>query len=237
MSLSEEVPKARSAQDRRTESTNSRGARFALPPDSAGIIARPRLFARLDAKPIVAVIGAAGYGKSALIASWAAHSGRPPDTVAWLTLDRSDRDPGRLAADLLAALQSLAGKRRLGDSLLRFQPPPAFVDPLVFIDALQEALLDTEVPLTLVLDDLQEVSQSQTALEMIDRLMIWMPSRVKIVISSRAVPRLRLQRLRLADRLELISHKELAFTLSETSEAVRAWDPRSAKPPSKQFMD
>jgi LuxR family maltose regulon positive regulatory protein len=179
------------------------------------------LFAKLAAKPTVAVIGAAGYGKSALIASWVAQS-RPGGAVAWLTLDRSDCDPGRLAADLLAALQSPA-KGRLGESLFSFEPPPAFVDPLTFVDALHEALLDTEVPQILVLDDVQEISRSQTALEMIDRMMLWMPPRIKIVIVSRALPRLRLQRLRLADRLELVSHKDLAFTLSETAEAARAW--------------
>jgi LuxR family maltose regulon positive regulatory protein len=171
----------------------------------------------------VAIIGAAGYGKSALVASWVARSG-PEGAVVWLTLDRSDCDPGRLASDLVAALRSPV-KGRLGDSLRRFEAPPAFVDRLAFVDALHEAFHDADPPMTLVLDDLQEISRSQPALEMIDRMMLWMPSGTRFVIASRSVPRLRLPRLRLEDRLELIGHKDLAFTLPETTEAVRAWDP------------
>jgi LuxR family maltose regulon positive regulatory protein len=181
------------------------------------------LFARFAAKSTVAVIGSAGYGKSALVASWLAQSG-PGDAVAWLTLDRSDCDPGRLAADLLAALQSPASGR-LGRSLLTFEAPPIFADRLAFVDALHEALFEADIPLTLVLDDLQEISRSQTAREMIDYLMLWMPAHVRTVIIARALPPLRLQRLRLAGRLELITHRDLAFTLPETAEAVRGWDP------------
>jgi len=221
--LSRDVHLALSGRGWSSETASPKGARFALPSDSPQIIARPRLFARFAAKSTVAVIGSAGYGKSALVASWLAQSG-PGDAVAWLTLDRSDCDPGRLAADLLAALQSPA-TGRLGRSLLTFEAPPIFADRLAFVDALHEALFEADIPLTLVLDDLQEISRSQTAREMIDYLMLWMPAHVRTVIIARALPPLRLQRLRLAGRLELITHRDLAFTLPETAEAVRGWDP------------
>ncbi len=223
MPLSEDDPLARSAQGLSSERVRPKGARFAVPAGSGRVVDRPRLFARLEAKPTAAVIGAAGYGKSTLLASWVAQPGHA-GAVAWLTLDRSDCDPGRLAADLLAALQTSA-VGRLGEALLRLEPPAAFADRLGFVDTLHEALFEIEVPLILVLDDLQEVSRSEAAMKMIDRLMLWMPSRTRILIASRAVPRLRIQRLRLADRLEFITHKDLAFTPSETAEVVRAGDP------------
>jgi ATP/maltotriose-dependent transcriptional regulator MalT len=44
---------------------------------------------------------------------------------------------------------------------------------------------------------------------------------MRIAIAARVVPALRLQRLRLEDRLTFITHEELAFSLDETTEAAR----------------
>ena len=41
------------------------------------------------------VAGTAGYGKSSLVSSWLAQC-EPSGAVAWLTIDASDQDVGRL---------------------------------------------------------------------------------------------------------------------------------------------
>jgi LuxR family transcriptional regulator, maltose regulon positive regulatory protein len=117
-----------------------RGGRFAPPPVTEQVISRRRLFDHLAARSTLVVVGAAGYGKSLLLSSWLAES--PPDgVVAWLTLDPSDQDPGRLAADLLTALRTpWAGS--LGESLARLEDPPLFADRLAFIDALHQTLFE-----------------------------------------------------------------------------------------------
>ena len=203
------------------------GGRYAPPPCSAQVIPRDRLFARLAARPTVVVMGTAGYGKSMLISSWLVQS--PPEgAVAWLTLDPSDCDPGRLAADLLAALQTTASGR-LGESFRNLEAPPVFADRFSFVDSIHEALFDAEVPLTLVLDDVHQVSTSSSALELLDHFMLWAPSFTRVILASRSIPGLRLQRLRLEDRLELVGPEDLAFTPEETSAVVRIWglDPSS----------
>ena len=56
----------------------------------------------------------------------------------------------------------------------------------------------------------------------IDHLLRWAPANMRIAIAARVVPPLRLQRLRLDDRLTYLAHDELAFTAEESAEAVRA---------------
>ena len=199
----------------------TRGGRFAPPPLTDLVISRSRLFTRLSTRPVVVVAAAAGYGKSLLLASWLAED-PPVGSVGWLSLDPADEDPGRLAADLLACLRSPC-TGSTGDAIQRLEAPPAFADHLAFVDALHQALLDEEEPLTLVLDDVQHLSGSPRALAMVDRFIAWAPASTRIVVASRAMPPLRLQRLHLADRLELIEHADLAFTPEETAVAVGAW--------------
>ena len=81
-----------------------KGGRYAAPTCAAQVIARERLFRRLAAKPIVVLTGTAGYGKTVLVSSWLAQA-PSGGAVARLTLDPADCDPGRLAADVLSALQ------------------------------------------------------------------------------------------------------------------------------------
>ena len=69
-----------------------RGGRFAPPPLTDLVVVRRRLFDRLALPSTVLVLGPAGYGKSLLLSSGLAEN-PPGGTVAWLTLDASDRDP------------------------------------------------------------------------------------------------------------------------------------------------
>jgi LuxR family maltose regulon positive regulatory protein len=57
------------------------------------MVARPRLTGLLPADPpppVVSIIAPAGYGKTMLLADWAARAQRD---VAWLTLDEFDNAP------------------------------------------------------------------------------------------------------------------------------------------------
>ncbi|WP_141845355.1 LuxR C-terminal-related transcriptional regulator [Humibacillus xanthopallidus] len=185
------------------------------------MVRRRRLFDRLAARSAVLVLGPAGYGKSVLLASWLAEA-RPEGAVVWLTLDPSDRDPGRLAADLLTAMRT-PGAGHLATLLERLEDPPLFADHLAFVDTLQQTLVDEEVALTLVLDDLHHLVGSPRALELVDHFMAWAPPSCRVLLASRSMPQLRLQKLRLDGRLELVGHSDLAFTREETAVAVGLW--------------
>jgi LuxR family transcriptional regulator, maltose regulon positive regulatory protein len=68
-----------------------------------GLVARPALVNRLrrEAAPVVSVVAPAGYGKTTLLAQWAAAEARP---VAWLSIDARDNDPVVLLRHAAAAL-------------------------------------------------------------------------------------------------------------------------------------
>ena len=72
-----------------------------------GITTRSRLLATIDAAgpvPVVAVVAPAGYGKSTLLAQWAA--AKDPDS-GWVSCDEGDNDPAVLMTCLAAVLARL----------------------------------------------------------------------------------------------------------------------------------
>lgn len=194
--------------------TERRSGRLA-PPVLASPVVRPRLFERLAAKPCVAVTGTAGYGKTTLLASWAAEVASGSAPVAWLTLDPADADPARLAASALAALRACSP---VVASALDGLEPALDTSATEMAEALTEALYDCDVPVTLVLDDVHHLAASPRALEVVDQVLQWSPAGFRVVLSARTLPPLRVQRLRLEDRVELIAQSDLAFTTEETRE-------------------
>jgi len=80
-----------------------------VPTRRTGLVARPRLRERLDrgAKARLTLVSApAGFGKTTLIAEWLANASKRAS--AWLSLDRTDNDPGTFWSDVIAALQTAA---------------------------------------------------------------------------------------------------------------------------------
>jgi LuxR family maltose regulon positive regulatory protein len=76
------------------------------------LVSRPRLLERLDdgaEHDLTLVSAPAGYGKTTLLAEWAASVGRP---VAWLALAESDADPAVLRAEAAASLGRVASEQQ-----------------------------------------------------------------------------------------------------------------------------
>lgn len=197
-----------------------RHARMTTPPPSPGIIERVRLAPLLHSRPVVVLAGMAGYGKSTLLGAVAPKLQNGGATL-WLTVDDSDRDPVRLVSDLMTAA-SLSGVDELGAALESLRVPALRAEPLTLVDSLLEVLYEAGVPLTLVLDDVQHLIRSEGSTWVIDHILRWAPANMRVAIAARVVPQLRLQRLRLDDRLVYLAHDELAFSPEESAEAVRA---------------
>ena len=53
---------------------------------------------------MVLITAPAGYGKTSLLSEWATREER---TLAWVTLDDGDNDPGRLLRSIAAALEAV----------------------------------------------------------------------------------------------------------------------------------
>ena len=113
-------------------------------------VIRDRLLAKLASAGnyrLTLVNCPAGYGKTTLIAQWAAGKA----DLGWYSLDESDNQPERFASYLIAALQQASGGRCVKNEALSQKHQYASLSALfaqLFIE-----LADWHQPLYLVIDD------------------------------------------------------------------------------------
>ena len=91
-------------------------SKLAVPTLRSGLVGRSALVSRLRAPSsarIVSVTAPAGYGKTTLLAQWAAEDARP---FAWVSLDGRDNDPVAFLTYLAAAAD---GIRRVDAGVFR----------------------------------------------------------------------------------------------------------------------
>lgn len=200
--------------------TGPRHARLMIPSVATHTIERAGLVPLVDQPPVVVLAGMAGYGKSTLLVATVR---RQQDTGAavWLGLDDCDRAPVRLVSDLITAAR-LSGLGEDGTELEALTGSALRAEPVALVDAFLEVVDGAAAPVTLVLDDLQELTGATESTQLIDHILRWAPANMRIALAARGLPPLRLQRLRLDGRLTFLSHEQLAFTPQETAQAVRA---------------
>lgn len=127
---------------------------------------------------VVAVTAPPGYGKTTMLAQWAAHERR---AVAWVGLDRHDDDPTALLALLALAcsrfspeVAAVAGEMRgPGPSPLGRSAP-----------LLAAALARTSTPFVLFVDDLQEAS-SEGCGDALEIVLGGVPAGSQVVLAGR----------------------------------------------------
>lgn len=216
-----------------------RGARTKAAPPAlvAPLIHRPRLEQRLDdslSRRLTLVVADAGFGKSTLLASWAA--GQP---VAWYSVTTVDAEVGVFAAgvvesigvlvpDVATAVRSLVAAGR-GPDADADEPIRAGAHAAVVADAL-EAHLDAD--LVLVVDDLSEIAPDDPAARFIEGLVRMAPPRLHVILASRTPPPFLVERLRGRGQAGGIGGADLAFSPDETrsllSELLDVDDPTLA---------
>src|SRR5262245_42898454 len=186
--------------------SNAVAVRSCPPPLPEATIERTRLHAALDDAQAAAftLVGAPpGWGKSVLLAAWAA-----PRGAAWLTLGSRHCDPRRLWADVVVAL------RRAQVPLEGLDSTPERLDD-DFALRLADALAQAPVRPTLVLDDLDQLRGP--GLAALGELIAGGGEAVHVVAATRSDPELPLERLRLAGRLHELRATDLAFTDEEAA--------------------
>lgn len=177
-------------------------------------VSRPRLLARLDTAPtpLTVVVAPAGWGKTTLLAQWAAGAG-----AAWLTLDETDNDPSRFWTYVITALQ----RRRpeLGVAALAALRVPG-LDPLeVAVPTLVNDLTAMREPLALVLDDAHLITDRRIH-ESVEFLLTYLPATLRVVVAARFDPPLPLARLRARGQLTEVRAADLGFAPPEAAELV-----------------
>src|SRR4051794_27683948 len=192
-------------------------AKLSRPEMPAGYVDRPRLRTALDAatrSPVTLMTGGPGWGKTVLLASWAAGVGSKR-AVVWLTLDVDDDEPRVFWAYVLAALKGSGAVPP--DSALASLDPRNGLSAVIY-RRIQAGLSQLRHEVVLVLDDVSNV-RSRGVHEQIARLNRY-ESPLRVVLVSRAEPPLILNRLRVAGALAEIGTGELAFTAAEAGELL-----------------
>ena len=157
---------------------------------------------------VVAVLAPPGYGKTTLLAAWAE---RDPRSFAWLTIDHHDNDPAVLLRSIAATLDQI---EPLDPALLETLRLPGRAAIDAVLPQLGSAVSGAALPVVLVLDDLH-LLQSWDCLEVVAKLIDYLPPGSQLAIASRGEPPLPLARLRAEGRVLQIGPEDLAMDQHE----------------------
>jgi LuxR family maltose regulon positive regulatory protein len=162
----------------------------------------------------VSVTAPAGYGKTTLLAQWAALDARP---FAWISLEERDNDPASLLTYLAAAAD---GIRPVDAAVFRAAASGGDSMWTIGLPRLGGALAAIGKPMVLVLDDVHELT-NRDCLDALEPIAQHLPDGSHLVLSGRA-DGLPLGRLRTAGQLLEIGPAELALTDAEGKELLAA---------------
>ncbi len=183
-------------------------------PAALHVIARPRLFDRLDAgaeSPVTVLSASAGWGKTLLLTSWLRSRARGSAPGAWLTVGPAEDDLGGFWRAVATALAGVADEAT-ADLLHRAvsdDGPTTGMSGLV-----AAALADTPTPLVLVLDDLEKIASAEVHASLV-RTAVTPIAGLRLVVATRREPPWPVQRLRLTGLIHEIGASALAFVRDE----------------------
>jgi LuxR family transcriptional regulator, maltose regulon positive regulatory protein len=178
-----------------------------------GIVARTDLVARLQASrsiPLVSVMASPGYGKTTLLAQWAAKDRR---SFAWLTLDERDNDPTVLLTSIASSLDRIQPVDRAVFDALASTRATKIPET---VDRLKGTLSSMSRPTVLVLDDVQVLENTQ-GIHAIEVLSADVPERTQVAIAGRSWPAQSIARMRSEGSVLEIGPKDLAMDEEETA--------------------
>jgi len=191
-------------------------AKLAAPRQRRGMVPRPRIEQALEAgadAALTLVAAPAGYGKTTAVRAWAEHSG---SALAWVTLDAGDNEPARLWTYVATAVDRIRnglGRRAIN----RLRVSATGVE--IAVDEVMNAIAQFGRPFTLVLDDLQTVTDRE-CLASLDYAIERLPATARLIAITRADPALELARLRARGALNEVRAGDLAFTPAEARELL-----------------
>jgi LuxR family transcriptional regulator, maltose regulon positive regulatory protein len=193
-----------------------------------GFVQRTRLLAKLTSDPntpLVVVVAPAGYGKTSLVAEWAEREQRPS---VWLALERWHNDAVRLIRAIVQVLQDVEPfEESLALAIDRAESQRLNADtsvgglPPVVLSALAAGLERRHMPLVLILDDVQAITDA-AALHVLDTVAEHLPRGSQLVLISRTRPSLPLGRLRAHKALLELGTQEMAMTSTEAAALLQA---------------
>jgi len=187
-------------------------AKFRLPVPQESTVSRERLTGLLLAEPrpsTVVIVAPPGYGKTVLLADWAARETRD---VAWLTLGEYDNEPSVFLTYLAAAIDRI-GPIDPGIAAALAMPGSRILATAV--PRLATELHRRRRPAVLMLDDVHRLTD-RTCLDALAALLELLPLGFQVAMAARTTPDLPFARLRANRQLLEIGRDELAFEAKET---------------------
>lgn len=189
------------------------------PPLRSTTLTRQRLIDRLHEATqsrVTLVIAEAGYGKTTLLADFAARSGQ---RTLWYRLDPTDGDAITWTNYLIAACREVDPTFGAATLALLAQVGAASPPNRMLIASLIEELRQLgEAPTTFVLDDFHAVDANSEARDIVERLLRDSPPWLRFVISSRRRPALQFGRLEAMGEAAQLGTDDLRFEASETKD-------------------
>lgn len=184
-------------------------------PSTAGrMLVRGRLDAQLDAclaHRLTLVSAPAGFGKTTLVSAWARRVGERR-RLAWVSVDKADRDGARLLRHIVAALR--LHNPEIGGDVVSLLDSGHGADPLDLMHYLMDDLLAWGEPVVVVLDDFHlaaGIGLSRALEAAVRRL----PACVRLVVVTRQQPALPLASWRASGWLDEMGPSQLAFQPAE----------------------
>jgi LuxR family maltose regulon positive regulatory protein len=193
-------------------------SKLAIPSLRSALVRRTALVNRLRASSdsrVVRVVAPAGYGKTTLLAQWAARDARP---FAWVSLDDRDNDPAAFLTYVAAALNTV---KRIDPAVFRGAASGRDSIWSIGVPRLGAALASMPEPIVLVLDDVHEL-RDRDCLDALKPLSKHLQPGSQLVLSGRAEDGLPLARLRTTGRLLEIGRVDLALSDSQASSLLSA---------------
>jgi len=189
-------------------------SKLSRPVRQQNTVVRDRLLTKLSTAPnsrLTLVASPAGYGKTTLVAHWAAGK----SDLGWYSLDESDNQPERFASYQIAAIQqSCAGHCVKSEALSQKHQYASL--PALFAQLFVE-LSDWHSPLLLVIDDYHLISNDAIH-EGMRFFLRHQPENLSLVVLSRTLPPLGIANMRVRDQLLELNATHLAFTHPETQQ-------------------
>jgi LuxR family maltose regulon positive regulatory protein len=170
-------------------------------------IRREMLLGRLNgvlSHRLTLVHAPAGYGKTSLLAQWRDTLDADAARVAWLTLERDDRDLKRFVNYLLIAL-----RREQGEATSSDLPPRAALSAMI------NEIGESKAPVVLILDDLHHAF-SEAVGQFLESLVRLAPPNCHFLFASRDYPWVGQSILAAEEQLLEIGPADLRFSAQET---------------------
>ncbi|MGH6696678.1 LuxR C-terminal-related transcriptional regulator [Sphingopyxis sp.] len=150
----------------------------------------------------------AGYGKTSLLSQWRGTLDAATTRVAWLTLERDDRDLKRFVNYLLLAL-----RRDQAES--EAKAASSDLPPRAALSAMINEIGDSGVPVVLILDDLHHAF-SEAVGQFLETLVRLAPANCHFLFASRDYPWVGQSILAAEEQLLEIGPADLRFSVLET---------------------